>query len=335
MAAVSLDSRPRRRLGDGWLALLLLVVCLVLAVSPAVVDSGELSLWSEILLVIAMSQMWNLLAGYAGLMSIGHQAFVGIGAYALFAFSNFTGANPYLSLIVAPVLCAAVAAAIAPFLFRLRDAYFSIGMWVFAEIVVILVGKSTVLGREYGMPLKQVGRLSQDWFAPIIYWGAAVLAVGTTLLVFVLLRSRLGLGLMAVRDNDLTAGGLGIDVWRSRLVAFVISAAGCGLAGAIYFMAAYQVVPGSAFDDNWVIEMLFISIIGGLGTIEGPIVGAVIYFGLRELFSEAGNWYLIIVGIVAIAVMLAAPRGIWGSFSARFGIELFSVRRRPPRRAAR
>ena len=303
-----------RRVDARVILLLLVIVCAAAAAGPFVLRAGMMRLLTEIFVVLAMAQMWNLLAGYAGLMSIGHQAFVGVGAYALFAFSNFQHVSPYYALPVAPLLCGVLAAALAPFLFRLRDAYFSIGIWVVAEIIAILIGKSTLLGRQYGMALTGMRHLDRAWFGPITFWLAAGAAIGSMVLVYLILRSRVGLGLMAVRDNDVAAASLGIDVWRSRFIAFVISGAGTGLAGAIYYMSSLQVVPTSGFDPNWVVQMLFITIIGGMGRIEGPILGTIVFFGLREIVTVAlglsAGWYLVGLGTVAIAAMLFEPAGL-------------------------
>jgi branched-chain amino acid transport system permease protein len=303
----------------------------ILASVPAWVGEGNVRLLAEILVVYFMAQMWNLLAGYVGLLSIGAQAFVGIGTYAFFALADFGDVSPFVAVPAAPVACAIVAAAIAPILFRLRDAYFAIATWVFSEIALALISKSDTLGHQYGLTLEGFRTMPQAWIAPGIYWWACFTALGGTALMFWLLRTRLGLALMAVRDNDLAASSLGIDVWWARFTAFVISAAGTGMAGGIYYMLEAHVVPRQgAFDPNWVVIMLFAAILGGLGTIEGPILGTAIYFALRELFAEAGNWYYILLGGTAVVVMLAAPKGLWGSFSLRTGYEIFSVRRLPP-----
>jgi branched-chain amino acid transport system permease protein len=232
----------------------------------------------------------------------------------------------------APIVCAVVAAAVAPILFRLRDAYFAIATWVFSEIALALISKSDILGHQYGLTLEGFRVMRNPWWiAPGIFWWAAATAVGGTVLMFWLLRTRVGLGLMAVRDNDLAASSLGIDVWWARFIAFVMSAAGTGLAGGIYYMLEAHVVPRQgAFDPNWVVIMLFAAILGGLGTIEGPIIGTIIYFALRELFAGAGNWYYMLLGGTAVLVMFVAPKGVWGSFSRRTGYEIFSVRRLPP-----
>jgi branched-chain amino acid transport system permease protein len=149
-----------------------------------------------------------------------------------------------------------------------------------------------------------------------------------------LMRSRVGLGLMTVRDNDLAATSIGVDVWRNRFIAFVVSAAGTGLAGAVSFNATLYVAPSFAFDPNWVVAMMFIVLIGGIGTLEGPILGSIIYFALREVATDvlalSGTWYLVALGAAAMATMLFAPAGLWPVVRDRLGIDWLSVRRRPP-----
>ncbi len=296
------------RLTSG-LALLALVL---LAAAPLTASNGMLNLLAEILLVFVMAQMWNLLAGYAGLMSLGHQAFVGVGAYSLFWFANTFEIPAYFAIPVAAVASAAAAVLIAPLVFRLRDAYFAIGMWVFAEILRVLTANSDVLRSNMGMPLSVIRIMDRSWFAPVSYWCALALTAGTAAMMVWLMRSRLGLALRAVRDNDLAAASLGVDVWRARFIAFVLSATLCGTAGGTYFMTTLYVDPNSGFDVNWMVVMLFIVVIGGIGTLEGPAVGTAIYFATRELLPLEGSWYMVLMGGVAVVTMLVAPRGIWG-----------------------
>ena len=297
--------------------LVALVVCAALAAAaPALLDAGWLRLASEVLLMLAMAQMWNLLAGYTGLVSLGHQAFIGIGAYLLFYVSDRFEIHPFVLVPLAGVAGAAVAASIAPLLFRLRDAYFSVGIWVFAEIVYVLATKTRELGATSGVALKSIRLVDVETFARNSFWISAAIALAAVAGVRLLMRSRLGLGLMAVRDNELAATSIGVDVWRNRLAAFVISAFGCGVAGAAQFMGTMFVSPEAAFDVNWVVAMMFIVVIGGIGTLAGPIIGTVLYFALREGFAAwagvSGSWYLVAMGLVAIAVMRFAPRGLWG-----------------------
>src|SRR6516225_7005025 len=155
------------------------VAAVLLVAGPSLLGEGALRFATECLLILAMAQMWNLLAGYAGLVSFGHQVFVGIGAYGLFLASDTFDLSPYWVLPVAPLACAVLASVIALPLFRLREAYFSIAMWVFSEIVVALVMKASWLGGTSGLPLKASRLLDLDWFEPVMFWVAGALALGT------------------------------------------------------------------------------------------------------------------------------------------------------------
>jgi branched-chain amino acid transport system permease protein len=147
--------------------------------------------------------------------------------------------------------------------------------------------------------------------------------------IYWLLRSRLGLALSAIRDGEVAAESVGIDIWRSKLLAYAIAAAGGAAAGALYFLDIGRISPVSAFSVlDWTAYIIFIVVIGGIGTIEGPIIGTIVFVLLRSTLSGYGPWYLILLGALGIAVMLVAPKGIWGVFSARTGIHLFPTRRR-------
>jgi branched-chain amino acid transport system permease protein len=311
-----------------------LILVAVVAGAPFVLNEGVLRLATECLLLLTMAQMWNLLAGYAGLVSLGHQVFVGFGAYALFMMSGWLEVTPIWVLPVAPVIAAAVAAIIAFPLFRLREAYFSIAMWVFAEITGALVMKTSLTGGTSGLPLATSKLIDFDWFEPIMFWLSGALTLGTIAGLYKLMTSSFGLGLMSVRDNDLAAMSVGVDVRHNRFVAFVLSAAGCGLAGALSFMGNLYIAPLAAFDVNWSVYMMFIVIIGGIGTLEGPIFGVIIFFGVRELMTGplglSGGWYLVGLGVIAVVVMMTSPRGIWPALRGRIGVRLLDVHRSSP-----
>jgi len=282
----------------------------------------------EMLLVFAMAQGWNLLCGYTGLLSFGHHAFVGLGAYALFLTVNVLGVSPYLSLGASALVCVLVALVMALLLHRLRDAYFSIGIWVLADSLRLVFGQWEWAGSSRGVVLN-ASAIDPSGFADNVFWLALALALATQIGLFALLRSRIGLALMAIRDNEHGAASVGIAVARNRLAAFVISAAICGLAGGLYYLSVLYVDPSGGFDIDWQIKLLFIVIVGGAGTLEGPVLGTLIYFGLRELFRDAGDLYLIFQGATAMIVMLLAPSGIWGSIQARTNWRLFPIRWAP------
>jgi branched-chain amino acid transport system permease protein len=304
------------------------------AVAPWVFGDGGVALLFEVLLMLAMAQLWNLLAGYTGLVSMGMQCFVGLGGYTTIFAANSLGLSPYWVLPLAPIVCGLVAAFSAVFLFRLRDAYFSISTWVFAEVVAMLVFIAPGLGHVTGMTLETARDMDYETFLLVNFWIAAALAGGVVLGMYILLHSPLGLGMLSVRDDDVAATSIGVNVWRNRFIAYVASAAGCGLAGGISFMAALFITVRTGFDLNWVVAMIFIVIIGGIGTLEGPIIGTLIYYGARELLTNvfvlSGSWYLITLGAVAVTTMLVAPRGIWPFLRDYFGIEWLGVSQKLP-----
>lgn len=280
----------------------------------------------EILLVLAMAQGWNLLCGYTGLLSFGHHAFVGLGAYVLFMTVNTTGLAPIWSIFAAALVALVVALIMWALLRKLRGAYFSIGIWVLADSLRLLFGQWDWVGSSRGIVLNPTS-IDAATFADTVFFLALGLAFITQLGVFALLRSRTGLALMAIRDNEAGAASVGIAVARNQLAAFLISAAVCAAAGAIYYLSVLYVDPSGAFDIDWQIRVLFIVIVGGLGTIEGPIIGIAVYFGLRELFRDAGDLFLIFQGVTAVLVPLVMPGGIWGLIQARTGWQLFPTRR--------
>lgn len=328
------DLAARRVVAVGAAAIAILAALAVAALLPRYVDGGVLRLVAEVLLAVCMAQMWNLMAGYTGLLSLGHQIFVGIGAYTLFEATQRLGLPPYWLLPLSGLAGALAAALLAPMLFRLRDAYFSIGLWVFAEIAYLVVSKTPALGSTAGRPLDLSAMGDLESFQAVSFWVACAIGAGALMGVYALMRSRLGLAMLTVRDNELAAASVGVDVWWVRFPALVVSGFGCGIAGAAYFMGAMFISPDSAFDINWVVMMMFATLIGGIGTLEGPLIGVLVWFALREVLSTwlglSGGWTLIALGAVAVGVSLWAPRGLWGVAQRRFGWAGWSVARRPP-----
>src|SRR5690606_23286088 len=180
------------------------------------------------------------------------------------------------------------------------------------QFVTVLFGVRSAAGREI-----------------IIYWCALVLAVIVIAAAYWILRSRIGLALAAIRDGEVAAESVGVDITRIKFLVYIFAAFGAAAAGALYFLQTARISPDAAFTVlDWTAYIIFIVVIGGIGTIEGPILGAVIFVVLQSTLSSYGPWYLIILGALGIAVMLFAPRGLWGTFSARTGIHLFPTRRR-------
>src|SRR5205814_381061 len=163
----------------------------------------------------------------------------------------------------------------------------------------------------------------------LMYWVALALVVLVLAAIVLLLRSRYGLALTAIRDNELAARSNGVDVVRTKLVVYVITAFGTAMIGALIFLQKLRISPDTAFSVNdWTAFVIFITVIGGIGRIEGPIIGTLVFFVLRQTLADLGTIYLMMLGLVAIVIMLAAPKGLWGIIVERFGWQLFPLKRR-------
>ena len=161
------------------------------------------------------------------------------------------------------------------------------------------------------------------------YWIALALVVAILALIVLLLRSRYGLALKAIRDSELAAMCNGIDVRRTKFLVYVVTAAGTAMVGALIFLQRLRTSPDAAFSVNdWTAFVIFITVIGGIGRIEGPIVGTIVFFALRQTLADLGTFYLLMLGMVAILVMLTAPKGIWGLIVERLGWQVFPLERR-------
>jgi branched-chain amino acid transport system permease protein len=322
-------------------ALLLLAGLVAL---PSVAERDLIQDLSFVFYMLALAQCWNLLAGYAGLVSVGQQAFVGLGGYLLFALTIFGNMDPLLAIVLAGVVAGLFAIPTGLVVFRFRGAYFAIGSWVVAEVYRLVFAQIKQLGGGTGTSLPPSvtnGIAGIDWVKAlfdvrtpaardiITYWAALALATGTLAVVYLLLRSRRGLALAAIRDQEATAESVGINTVRTKLAVYVLVAAATGMIGALIYLQKARISPDSAFAVlDWTAYVILIVVIGGIGTIEGPVVGVIVFYLLQRYLADFGTWYLILLGAIAIAVMLFAPQGLWGSFNARFGLVLFPTGRR-------
>lgn len=291
-------------------------------------ESSTMRLIVEFICYLVLAQMWNLLAGYGGLISIGQQAFFGVGGYALFLLANKAGVNPFVSILLAGGVAALLAIPTSQIVFRLQGGYFAVGTWVVAEIYRLLVLNTPQVGGGSGQSLTAMLQFSKSTREQLAYWIALAIAVAAIVLIYWLLRSRFGLALTAIRDSEAASESQGINVRRVKFLVYVLAAFGCGLVGALYYVNALRIQPDAAFSIGWTASIIFIVVIGGIGTIEGPIIGTILYFVLRETLSQYGSWYLIGLGVIAVIVMVKWPRGIWGSVQHRFDLRFFPVQRR-------
>jgi branched-chain amino acid transport system permease protein len=272
---------------------------------------------------LGLAQMWNLLAGYSGLISLGQQAFIGLGGYTMAVMTNYYGINIWLSVILGGVFSAGMALFMSLFIFRMKGVYFAIGTWIFAEAILIWFSNWEYVKYGMGLFVKPANPPSMN----MIFYAAFIAGVGAVALVYTLLRSRLGLGLMAMRDDEAVAETMGVEVFRSKLTCFVLAAFTTGLIAGVLYVFQVFIQPYKAFAIDWTVILVFITIIGGIGTIEGPIVGTMIYVLLSQLLAEYMSVSLFILGAIAIVVILVAPKGIMGTLNEKLGFEILSPRR--------
>jgi branched-chain amino acid transport system permease protein len=314
----------RSRRSAAWSAVAGVIVAGVLASLPYLVFANVTGVLVNLFILLSLATMWNLLAGYAGLISVGQQAYIGVGAYAVFMLAG-SGLSPFLAIPVAAFVSALVALPASFVLLRLRREYFAIATWVLAEAFQLAVMRSDSLGGGTGATLPGMADLDPTLRQAFTYWAALAVAVSTLLGAYLLLRSRFGLDLTAIRDNEVGARSVGVRVAVAKRIVYLVAAAGAGAAGAVLIISQLFVQPTSVFSVQWSAYMIFVALIGGLGSIEGPIVGTLIFFLLQQTLADRGAWYLIILGSVAVLMAMWVPRGIWGIVTNRFELRLFPV----------
>jgi branched-chain amino acid transport system permease protein len=314
-------------------AVLLGLVAIGLVFAPDFCDRQTLHLLAEIYAYICLATLWNLLAGYAGLVSVGQQAYVGLGGYILFAAALHLGVSPLWAIPVAGAFGALIALPAAALLFRLRGAYFAIGSWVLAEIMRLVAAQVSTLGGGSGTSLPAsivlaVGSTRQVR-DNLFYWCALALLVLVISASYSLLRSRLGLALRAVGDNEMAARSNGIRVLGLKLAVYVGVGALTSMTGAMIFLQRLRISPDAAFNVNdWTAIVIFMAVIGGIGRLEGPLLGVLIFFGMRQWLADYGTLYLMLLGALAVVVMITAPRGLYGKILERWPMELAPIRMR-------
>lgn len=318
----------RRQTTSGRITLVLFVLALVaLAAMPWWAGTGTIRMVLELCCYIAVAQMWNLLAGYAGLVSVGQQAFMGVAGYALFVLAQTFGVNPFLAIFLSLLVPAVLAVPCYLLLHRLDGPYFAIGTWVVAEVFRLVASNLSFVNAGAGMSLNVMRDYSAMERNIAMSLLCALLILVTIGGSFWFLRSRYGLALIAMRDNPVAAASQGVNVPRLRFLVYVAAAVGCGLAGAVYFMAQLRINPPAAFDPMWSNLAIFIVMVGGIASIEGVLIGTLIYFVADRWFGAYGASYFVVLGLMTVIVALYARGGIWGAVSRRWDAPWFPIRR--------
>ena len=300
------------------------VVAVLLASVPLAFGPDVVQKTTTLLILVLLAAMWNALAGYGGLLSVGQQAFIGLGAYGTVFFAGF-GMPPYIAMIVAVVVAGSLSIPISLFALRLRAAQFAIGMWVIAEVASIAVRLDQDLGAGTGISLSQLYQYDPSYRQAYTFWLALALTVVFLAALFFLLRSPLGASLQAIRDDEDAARSLGVRVAARKRLLFVLAGFGCAAAGVLIVANTLFIEPGSVFSVQWSAYMIFMVLVGGLGTFEGPILGAILLFAIQTTFTQGGPWYLVGLGATAALFALLLPRGLWGTIEERLGLRLLPV----------
>ncbi len=300
-----------------------LLVLVVLGYLPYLVGQNSTNTLVDFFILLVLGMTWNLMAGYAGLVSVGQQAYIGVGAYAVLWLAQH-GVGVFVALPIAAVVCAVVAVPVSWLVFRLRGGYFAIGTWAVAEVFALLTIRSSSLGGGTGTNVPGLDSFDPVVLGALTYWAALAVAVLTLAGCFLVLRSRVGLALTAVRDDERAARAVGVRVGWAKRTVYLVAALGAGAAGALLAISQLNVQPDNVYGVQWSAYMIFVVLIGGIGTLEGPIVGTIVFFTLQQTLASQGAWYLIIVGSVAVAMAVWVRSGLWGLLD-RFGFRLFPV----------
>jgi branched-chain amino acid transport system permease protein len=218
--------------------------------------------------------------------------------------------------------------------FRLRTAYLAIGTWVVAELMMLAAGKLSAFGGGSGtsVPISIVlsfGRARGDRLATI-YWLAFGLAALAMLATYFLLRSRVGIGLKTMRDNEQGAAAIGVNITYARILCFLGTAPFLGMAGAIITLQKLRIAPPASFSiTDWTVLIIFNVVIGGIGSFEGPIIGTIVYFLLRQYMADLGAWHLILMGSFSIVIILIEKQGLWGLIRRVLSDDLIPIAHKP------
>ena len=300
------------------------VLLIALAFVPFAFGANVTERLTTLFVYVILAVMWNALAGYAGLVSVGQQMFFGLGAYATIRLS-YEGMNVYAAMLAGSLLAGLASLPLSSFMLRLRGGEFAIATWVVATIAHLLVNFDPLIEGETGKSLIALNAYEPSLRQGINYWATLGVMVSFLAIMFALMRSWFGVAIQAIRDDENAAASLGVRVMAAKRLIFVITAFGCAAAGALWLATALTFQPRTFFSIQWTAYMLFMALVGGLGTFEGPIIGAIVFFVLEDRFGATGVWYLVGLGVAATLFSLLLPRGLWGTLEGRYGIQLMPV----------
>lgn len=299
----------------------------VLAILPSFGSALVVDKLTYLFILIMFATMWNLLAGYAGLVSVGQQAFVGLGGYAMVRMVE-AGLPPFPAIFIAALSTGVVAWILSWFVLRMKAGEFAIATWVIAEAIRAMVSFDPIIQGETGTSITALNAYAPEMRRLTIY----LLALATATLMlwasWKLLQGHTGAQAQAIRDDEEAAASVGISTFQVKQRIYILASIGCAVAGTLWLASAITFQPRTSFGVQWSVFMLFMVLVGGIGTFIGPILGALLFFALQEIFGDFGAWYLAGVGIVAILFALYLPNGIVGLWLDKGRDEPLSMRKR-------
>jgi len=301
------------------------VICIALYVlgGAKIFSNNTMRYLFKIFLYITMGTMWNLMSGFTGMTSLGQQVFVGIAGYSVAVMTTTYKMSMWMGLLVGAVIALVFAFLLSFILFRMRGMYFAVATWLVAEAVRLWFNSWPFVKQGAGMTVsvKAIPKVGP------LYIYSLTLCILALVVVYVLLRTKTGLGLTAMRDDADAASSVGVNIFKSKLLCYLICSVFIALAGGLFALQKGSVLPSSSFSIDWTVAMVFITIIGGVGTMGGPILGGIIYVILSEFLAHFPGWSNIILGAIAILVILFLPDGIVGTLQKKLNFEIFSQKR--------
>ncbi|WP_394182345.1 branched-chain amino acid ABC transporter permease [Marinomonas posidonica] len=301
-----------------------MLLLMVLIITPFTASDNVLERLTVLFIYIIMAAMWNTLAGFGGLVSIGQQLFFGLGAYATIRLAHL-GMPPFAAVFISAVLVGLLSWPISKFMLRLKAAEFGIGMWVLASVGHLLVNLDPLIQGETGTSLISLNAYQIETRRVLIYLAALICMSGLLIGLFYLLRSKAGIAMQAIRDNEEAADSIGVDAQTVKKWFFIFAAFGTAVAGALWLAQASSFQPKTYFSVQWTAYMIFMVLVGGIGRFEGAILGALLFFAVETWFADTGVWYLVGLGAVAVLCSLFLPKGLWGAIESRLGLRLIPV----------
>jgi branched-chain amino acid transport system permease protein len=271
-----------------------------------------------ILLYLAAAEVWGFMAHYAGMISLGQQIFIGVGGYATAVLCMYYGVPIWASIIIAGFLGVGLASILSIPLLRLRGVYFAVGTLLVAEVIKLFFNSWEFVGAGKGLTFRGAYGISTTF----IYYPALLLGVFSMFSVYLLYHFKLGFGLRSIGEDEEAASGLGVNTFKCKALCFVFASFITSLVGGVYVVYHSYLHPTSAFGISWTINFLFIAVIGGVGTIIGPLIGSLVFVALGYFFSQYLGFSLLLEGLVVLAILMISPGGIWGIISTKLKLKL-------------